>query len=81
MKFSTEIWEAFAAICTDASWGRTALLFLIPAALCVFAEAGAGEVLVKQRAIALAGDGFVAAVPEAYVLKGFREAVQAALVT
>ena len=51
----------------------------LAARLC--AEAGAGEVLVQQRAIALAGDGFVAAAPQAYVLKGFREAVQAALLT
>jgi hypothetical protein len=36
---------------------------------------------VQQRAIALAGDGFVAAVPEAFVLKGFRDAVQAALLS
>jgi len=49
----------------------------LAARLC--AEAGAGEVLVQQRAITLAGDGFVAAAPHAYVLKGFREAVQAAL--
>ena len=51
----------------------------LAARLC--AEAGAGEVLVQQRAIALAGEGFVAASPVTYVLKGFREAVQAALVT
>lgn len=40
-----------------------------------------GEVPVQQRAIALAADGFVAAAPQAYVLKGFREAVRAALLT
>ena len=51
----------------------------LAARLC--AEAGAGEVLVQQRAIALAGDGFVANQPQAYVLKGFRETVQAALLT
>ena len=50
----------------------------LAARLC--AEAGAGEVLVQQRAIVLAGEGFVVAAPHAFVLKGFREAVQAALV-
>ena len=49
----------------------------LAARLC--AEAGAGEVLVQQRAIALAGEGFAATEPATYVLKGFREAVQAAL--
>ncbi len=51
----------------------------LAARLC--AEAGAGQVLVQQRTISLAGDGIVAAVPQAYVLKGFREPVQAALLT
>ena len=43
------------------------------------AEAGAGKVLVQQRVIALAGEGFAASAPVAYVLKGFREPVSAAL--
>jgi adenylate cyclase len=51
----------------------------IAARLC--AEAGAGEVLVQQRAIALAGEGFVSTGPMPYALKGFREAVQAALLS
>ena len=50
----------------------------LAAQLC--AESGAGEVLVQQRVIALAGDGFAVASATLYALKGFREAVSSALV-
>ena len=50
----------------------------LAARLC--AEAGAGEVLVQQRAIALAGETFTAGAARSFVLKGFREAVMAAVV-
>lgn len=47
----------------------------LAARLC--AEAKHGEVLVQQRTLTLAGDGFVTSPPAPYVLKGFRETVQA----
>ncbi len=48
----------------------------LAARLC--SEAQSGEILVQQRAVALAGAGFVADVAKAYSLKGFREAMMAA---
>ncbi len=48
----------------------------LAARLC--SEAQAGEILVQQRAVALAGQGFVADVVKTYSLKGFRETILAA---
>ena len=50
----------------------------LAARLC--SEAQGGEILVQQRALALAGEGFVADAAEAFTLKGFREVVLAARV-
>ena len=47
----------------------------LAARLC--SEADGGEILVQQRAMALAGDGFVAGATEVFALKGFRETVLA----
>ena len=47
----------------------------LAARLC--SEAQGGEILVQQRALALAGEGFVADDAKAYSLKGFREVVLA----
>ena len=48
----------------------------LAARLC--SEAQGGEILAQQRALALAGEGFVADAAEAYTLRGFREVVLAA---
>ena len=48
----------------------------LAARLC--SEALGGEILVQQRAVALAGEGFVAEAARAFTLKGFREDVLAA---
>ncbi|MEO7255581.1 MAG: response regulator [Casimicrobium sp.] len=47
----------------------------LAARLC--SEAQAGEILVQQRALALAGEGFVAEAARPFTLKGFRESVLA----
>ena len=44
-------------------------------------EAQGGEILVQQRALVLAGEGFVADAARAFTLKGFRERVLAARLT